>query len=299
MIDGLDGRINLTYNELYTCTLYAGACEDLLDTLPNECMDLTITSPPYFMGKSYDKSTNVDDFIESHKLLLPKILRVTKKGGSICWQTGYHVKEAMVIPLDYIVYQIFTASDELFLRNRIVWTYGHGLHSKKRFSGRHEVVLWFTKGEDYYFDLDSVRVPQKYPGKTHYKGDKKGSYSGNPLGKNPSDVWDIPNVKAQHIEKTPHPCQFPIALAQRLVRALAPLNGRVFDPFMGAASTGVAALLEGRKFVGAEINKEYFRIATQRCQQTMDNEVKYRPWDKPILIPSTDMAVARKPPHFV
>lgn len=73
------------------------------------------------------------------------------------------------------------------LRNRIIWQYGHGLHSQRRFSGRYETVMWYTKTDDYHFDLDPVRVPSKYPGKKHYRGPKKGQYSGNANGKNPED----------------------------------------------------------------------------------------------------------------
>src|ERR1041384_3300304 len=93
------------------------------------------------------------------------------------------------------------------------------------------IFLRYSKGRRYRFDLNAVRVPQKYPGKKHYKGPKKGKLSGNPKGKNPSDVWEIPNVKSRHVEKTKHPCQFPVALVQRLVRALTLPGSLVVDPF--------------------------------------------------------------------
>ena len=157
------------------------------------------------------------------------------------------------------------------LRNRIIWTFGHGLNPSQRFSGRHETILWFTKGETYSFNLDSVRVPQKYPGKKSYRGNKKGEYSGNPLGKNPTDVWDIPNVKANHVEKTEHPCQFPVAIPSRFIKALTLEDGVILDPYMGSGTTGVAAVLEGRKFIGAEIQENYYKIATDRIQQANDD----------------------------
>ena len=146
------------------------------------------------------------------------MVRVLAPGGSLCWQVGNYVEKGEVFPLDILSYPLFK-SRGLKLRNRVIWRFGHGLHAQRRFSGRYEVLLWFTNGDGYTFNLDRVRVPSKYPGKTHFKGEKRGQPSGNPLGKNPSDywivkqdwereVWDIPNVKANHTEKTIHPCQF-------------------------------------------------------------------------------------------
>lgn len=184
------------------------------------------------------------------------------------------------------------------LRNRIIWTFGHGLNSVNRFSGRHETIMWFTKGDQTVFNLDEVRVPQKYPGKRSYKGPNKGRLSGNPLGKNPSDVWDIPNVKANHVEKTDHPCQFPVAIPQRLIKALTARNGLVLDPFMGSGSTGVAAIVEDRRFVGAEIQKEYYDISVSRLKDAADGNVKIRE-DKPVVEPNKNSAVAKLPEEFV
>lgn len=279
--------------------IFPGDCRLLLSHMPNDSVDITITSPPYCIGKVYEsESTTTEDFISTHKEVLPEIIRVTKPGGSICWQTGYHVTDAAVFPLDYAIYDVLRDHGEVILRNRIVWTFGHGLHSTTRFSGRHETILWFTKGDSYQFYLDSIRVPQKYPGKRHYKGDKKGEFSGNPLGKNPGDVWDMPNVKANHIEKTDHPCQFPIALAQRLIRALTPQNGLVFDPFLGAGSTGAAAVIEKRRFLGAESSRSYADISLKRLEQAKTGTIRYRPADKPIHTPRPTDAVAKRPDHF-
>jgi adenine-specific DNA-methyltransferase len=279
--------------------LFRGDCLELIRRIPDNSVDLTIASPPYCMGKPYEKSRSVEDFIAAQKQVLPAIARITKDGGSICWEIGYHVFNGDVYPLDYAVFSILKEIDGIVLRNRIVWTYGHGEHARKRFSGRHETVMWFTKGSDYTFDLDAVREPQKYPGKRKYNGPHKGEYSSNPKGKNPSDVWSIPNVKAKHVEKLRHPCQFPIGLADRLVRALCPKNGLVFDPYMGSGSSGVAAILNGRWFVGAEINKSYMNIASRRLAQAYDGTVPHRPVDRPIFVPGPGLAVARRPEHFV
>ncbi len=271
---------------------------EFLAELDAGSVDLIVSSPPYCMGKEYDTSLSTRDFVVDHERLAPLLVRALKDGGSLCWQVGHHVQNGVVVPLDALVYPIFAAEENLFLRNRIVWTFGHGVHASRRFSGRHETILWFTRGHAYDFNLDAVRVSQKYPGKRHYKGPKKGEWSGNPLGKNPSDVWEIPNVKSRHIEKTEHPCQFPVALVQRLVRALAKPAGLVVDPFMGSGTAAVAAAIEGRQFAGCDVKRAYVAIAKRRFVQAKRNQLKYRPLERPIFQPSGREAVARRPPHF-
>ena len=292
-------KINTNFSKNKKCILHLGDSLKLLEEIPDNYIDLVITSPPYCMGKEYDKSNKIEYFIEIHKQLFPEIIRILKDNGSVCWQVGYHVNNKNIVPLDYLIFDILKDYDNIFLKNRIIWHYGHGLHGKQRFSGRHEIILWFTKSkDDYVFNLDNVRVPQKYPGKKYYKGTKKGQFSGNPLGKNPSDVWEIPNVKANHIEKTCHPCQFPVALAQKLVLSFTNKNDYILDPFMGVGSTAVAALLEGRRFVGADTNKKYWNIAKKRCEDVASGNAKIRPYDQPIFKPDKKMAVARKPDFF-
>jgi adenine-specific DNA-methyltransferase len=250
------------------------------------------------MGKAYETSIDTADFMNMHERLAPLLVRALKDGGSLCWQVGHHVHNGVVTPLDALVYAIFSKQKELLLRNRIVWTFAHGVHANRRFSGRHETILWFTKGQDYAFNLDAVRVPQKYPGKRHYKGPKKGQLSGNPLGKNPSDVWEIPNVKANHIEKTGHPCQFPVALVQRLVRALVPNEGLIADPFLGSGTTALAAALERKQFTGCEIQRAYIDIAKGRIIRHAAGHSIHRPLEQPIYEPSDSEAVAQRPSHF-
>ncbi len=296
-------RVYKNYRECNAVTLYNGDCIELLRKLPDASVDLVITSPPYCIGKAYeDPHNDIKTFKKQHTDIFEELYRVVKPGGSICWQVGYHISDKCVIPLDCIVYDIFTSLSEqrnypLILRNRIIWTFGHGLNSTKRFSGRHEVIMWFTKGEQTTFNLDDVRVPQKYPGKKAYKGKNKGKYSGNPLGKNPSDVWDIPNVKALHVEKTEHPCQFPVAIPQRLIKALTAPDALVLDPFMGSGSTGVAALIEGRRFIGAELIKSYYDISVERLTEAYEGKAKIRE-DKPVTEPNQNTAVAKLPDEF-
>ena len=296
-------RIYKNYKENNRVTLHCGDCMELLKKLPDSAVDLVITSPPYCIGKAYeDPNNDVEFFRNQHITLFDELYRVVKPGGSVCWQVGYHISEKCVVPLDCIIYDIFTSHSEkleysFILRNRIIWTFGHGLNSTNRFSGRHETIMWFTKGKQTVFNLNDVRVPQKYPGKRYYKGPNKGQLSGNPLGKNPSDVWDIPNVKAGHVEKTKHPCQFPVALPQRLIKALTLPNALVLDPFMGSGTTGVATLLEGRRFAGAELSKDYYDTSVERIKAAAVGKAKVRE-DKPVIEPNQNVAVAKLPEEF-
>ena len=246
---------------------------------PDEYFNLIVTSPPYNVGKAYEKRATQEVYIEEQVAAIAEASRLLQKGGSICWQVGNYIDDGEVFPLDILLYQKFK-DHGLRLRNRIVWTFGHGLHCQKRFSGRHETILWFTKGEDYHFDLDAVRVPSKYPFKKHFKGPNKGEISSNPLGKNPSDVWDIPNVKFNHVEKTDHPCQFPIGLVERLVLALTKPGDRVLDPYLGVGSSAIAALKHGRLAYGCDNMPEYIEIARNRIAELEDGRLRTRPHEQ-------------------
>lgn len=269
--------------------LWRGDVEHFLTRLPPQPLfDLVVTSPPYNLGKAYEKSVELEDYISWQERVIDTILPRLKPTGSLCWQVGNFVPQAgrgtehsSIYPLDYLFHPLF-AKRGLLLRNRIIWRFGHGLHSKRRFSGRYEVVLWYTVSEEYTFNLDAVRVPSKYPGKRAYKGPKAGLVSSNPLGKNPEDIWEIPNVKSNHPEKTSHPCQFPVGLIERLVLALTNPGDLVFDPFAGAGSAGVAAAVHGRRFWGCETVDEYVTISQQRLLAALEGNARYRPHDKPI-----------------
>ncbi len=273
--------------------LYPGNCLDLLSTLPDGLAKLVVTSPPYNLGKPYENRLDMEEYLDQQRQVIEQCVRVLDDQGSLCWQVGNFVENGEIIPLDIILYPIF-ASLGLHLRNRIVWHFGHGLHATRRFSGRYEVILWFTKSHDYVFNLDAVRVPQKYPNKKHFKGPKKGALSGHPLGKNPRDVWEIPNVKANHVEKTIHPCQFPVELIERLVLALTNEGDWVLDPFMGVGSTAIAALMHQRKAIGAEIVPEYVQITYERICLAEEGRLRIRPMARAVYDP--DMPTPIVPP---
>jgi adenine-specific DNA-methyltransferase len=284
-------RIAPQFEPIADLVLYQGDCLDLLAQVPDESVRLVVTSPPYNLGKAYERRLDLDDYLEGQRRVIKECVRVLDARGSICWQVGNYVDDGEIVPLDVVLYPVFRSLG-LRLRNRIVWHFGHGLHASRRFSGRYEVILWFTKGhspsagDEYVFNLDAVRVPQKYPKKRHYKGPNKGKLSGNPLGKNPGDVWEIPNVKANHVEKTAHPCQFPVELVERLVLALTDEGDWVLDPFLGVGSTAIAALMHGRKAIGAEIMGEYVQIARERIALAQRGELRIRPMGRAVYDPT-------------
>jgi len=289
-------RITSEFDQMADFVLYEGDCLDLLPNIPSGFVKLIVTSPPYNLGKPYERRLDLDDYLTQQRRVIEECVRVLDDRGSICWQVGNYVKNSEIIPLDIILYPFF-ASLGLHLRNRVVWHFGHGLHASKLFSGLYEVFLWVTKGKEYTFNLDAVRVPQKYPGKKHFKGPKKGQLSGHRLGKNPSDVWEIPNVKANHVEKTIHPCQFPVELIERLVLAMTDEGDWVLDPFIGVGTTAIAALMHNRKAIGAEIVREYVEAAKQRVRLAEKGELRIRPMIRPVYDP--DAVEASIPPQVV
>ena len=247
--------------------------------------NLIVTSPPYNLGKPYEYKTRLQDYLEGQANVIAECVRLLDDHGSICWQTGNYVSNGEIIPLDVLLYPLF-AEHGLKLRNRIVWHFGHGLHCTKRLSGRYETINWWTKSDNYTWHLDPIRIPSKYPGKKYFKGPNAGKLSGNPNGKNPSDVWEFPNVKNNHPEKTIHPCQFPVELVERLVLSMTNEGDTVFDPYIGVGSTAIAALKHNRYAYGCDIDAKYVDIAHDRIGQFYDGVLKTRPMGKPIYDPN-------------
>lgn len=283
--------ISNTFKRDSRIVLHTGDAYQFLQMLPDGFAKLIITSPPYNVGKEYEVRTGIYEYLQIQRQIIAELVRLLDVSGSVCWQVGNYVENGEVFPLDIFYYDIFKDYG-LKLRNRIIWRYNHGLHMSKRFSGRYETILWFTKGENYTFNLDSVRVPSKYPGKRYHKGPNKGKPSGNPLGKNPADiwefvaqqweeeVWEIPQVKAAHPEKTPHPAQYPIELVERCVLALTNENDWVLDPYSGVGSSLIAALKQGRKAIGCDKERAYGDIARNRIEALYRGELPIRPMDR-------------------
>ena len=301
--------ISSEYEEDASIVLFPGDVNDFLRSIPDDSMQLIITSPPYNLGKEYENKVAIEEYLLQQTQIIKNLHRVLKPNGSLCWQVGNYVNKGEVFPLDIYYYPIFKELGYR-LRNRLIWHFGHGLHAKKRFSGRYETLLWFTKSDEYTFNLDPVRVPSKYPGKRHYKGPNKGKPSGNPKGKNPSDVWlqicaewdagfiDIPNVKSNHPEKTKHPCQFPVELVERCVLALTNEGDSVLDPYAGAGSSLIAAIKQHRVALGSEKEAGYIKLARDRITSCLDGTLQTRPIGKQIHQPTGKEKVSKRPSEW-
>lgn len=242
-------------------------CLKVMPDIPDNSIQCIISSPPYNLGKNYENKKSINDYLNFYVLVIKQFKRILKDTGVIFWQVGNWIKDGEVYPLDILFYDLFK-NDGFQLRNRIIWHFNHGLHCKYRLSGRHETILFFSKSDDYIFNLDNIRVPQKYPGKKYFKGKKKGQLSCNPLGCNPGDLWNISNVKHNHPEKTSHPCMFPLALCNRCILVGSNEGDVVFDPFCGSGQAIVSAVKNKRIGIGVDIVEEYATLAEKRLNET-------------------------------
>lgn len=248
-----------------------GDCWELLASLPDACVDLIVSSPPYNLGKEYEARRALDSYLDDQRRILEHCGRVLKQTGSLFWQVGAFADRGLLIPLDVRYFPILESCG-LIPRNRIIWARQHGLHARKKFSCRHETILWFTRSDDYLFDLDAIRVPQKYRNKKFHRGDRRGELSCHPDGKNPGDIWLFRNVKHNHEEQTIHPCQFPEDLVARIILATTRPGQLVLDPYMGSGTTAVVARDHGRHFLGAELDPAYHAVAIRRLAGEPDLE---------------------------
>ena len=250
--------------------LYHGDAVDFMSALPDGLVGLTVTSPPYNIGKEYEAQLSLDCYLDWTEQWVAEVYRLTDESGAFWLNLGYLriPGVARAIPIPYLVWDRIP----FYLVQEVVWNYGAGVATKRAFSPRNEKFLWYTKSPDhYYFDLDSIRDPDvKYPNQR-----KNGRLRVNPLGKNPTDVWAIPKVttgeglngRRASSERTKHPAQFPIALIDRIIKACSRQGDLIFDPFMGSGTTAEAAMANGRFVIGFEIRYEYIDVAKERLDR--------------------------------
>lgn len=250
--------------------IYQGDCMEYLQRIDPGSIPLTVTSPPYNIGKEYESICDIDDYLDWCESWIRQIHRVTSVDGAFWLNLGYVslAERAKAIPIPYLLWDRVP----FFLLQEIVWNYGAGVATKHSFSPRNEKFLWYVKNSDeYVFNLDEVRDPNvKYP---HQK--KNGKLKCNPLGKNPTDVWQFAKVTSgkdrSSKERTPHPAQFPIAVVDRIVKACSVPGDVILDPFLGSGSMIEAALRNDRLAVGFELNANYVELAANRIKRFLRN----------------------------
>ena len=244
--------------------LYNGDCLEVMDKLINEKVkvDIIITSPPYNIGKEYEKKKDINIYLKWIEDVVAKCEKILKENGTIIWNVGTYVDDlGNGIPLSFLMYPIFIKKG-FKLRQNIVWHFSSGLSAKKKLSARYEDILWLYKGDKMpVFNLEDIRVKE-------WKAYDKRN---NPNGKNPTNVWHIEQIKGNSREKTKHPCQFPVKLIERCIKGMSNKDSVILDCFMGSGSTGVACAKTGRKFIGIELDNNYFNIASKRIEEAFFN----------------------------
>lgn len=261
------------YFQAEDCSIYNIDCLDAMKRLPENTFDLVITSPPYNIGKEYEDVISVDKYLSWCQDWIAEIYKVTSENGSFWLNLGYLsiVDRAKAIPIPYLLWDRIP----FYLIQEVIWNYGAGVAGRKFFSPRNEKFLWYVKNyRQYTFNLDKVRDPNvKFPNQR-----KNGKIKVNPLGKNPTDVWQFPKVTSgknrSSNERTSHPSQFPLAVIERIIKSSSNESDLLLDPFMGSGTTVVAGLSLSRHVIGFEIREEYCDVAVKRLLTIANGVVK-------------------------
>jgi adenine-specific DNA-methyltransferase len=257
-----------------TLALYHGDCLDLMAALPAGCVDLTVTSPPYNIGKAYEKALPIDEYLDWSERWMAAVHRITRPAGAFWLNLGYvpYPPRGRAVPLPYLLWD----RTSFYLVQEVVWHYAAGVAARHSFSPRNEKWLWYVRDPAAYtFNLDAVRDPDvKYPNQK-----KNGRLRVNQAGKNPGDVWIIPKVttgqgmdgQRASPERTKHPAQFPLAVVDRIIRAASNQSELVLDPFVGSGSALEAAFRADRVGIGFDTSREYLEIAANRLERVIDS----------------------------
>lgn len=251
--------------------LYNMDCYSALQRLNGTLFNSTITSPPYNIGKEYEKVIPIDEYISWLSKISARIFDLTFNNGNFMLNVGYltYPQKGKAVPIPYLLWDKMS----FYLQQEIVWNYGAGVSARNYLSPRNEKILWYVKDENNYtFNLDDIRDPDvKYPNQK-----KNGKLRCNTIGKNPSDVWQIAKVTSgknrSSAERTSHPAQFPEDLITRLVLGFTNKDDIILDPFMGSGTVACVAIEHDRKFIGFEICEEYCEVAKKRLQRKMEEK---------------------------
>lgn len=228
-----------------------GDALELFSTIKDSSIDLIIADPPYNLGKDYGNKSDTksfDDYIEFSKQWLSEASRVLKEDGTIYVFMGVRF-------ISYL-YDIMNRDVGLNFNSWIVWHYTQGIGKTKGFSPRHDDILMFTKSKDFVFNLDDIRVPQKYYRERN-----------NMRGANPGDVWQFSHVHYSNPNRQEHPTQKPEGIVERMVLASSNKGAMVLDPFAGSGTTLRVCQQLNRNAIGFELNSEYVAMIEARLEE--------------------------------
>jgi len=272
-------------------------CGDALQVLqnaPDEIVDCTVTSPPYFQQRDYGSAeqvgneSTVEEYVERLQKIVAEVFRVTKSTGSLWIVLGDKYRDGELLGVPWMV--AFALKEVGWkLRSDIIWQKPNAMPSsaKTRPTVDHEYVFFFTKSAKYYYDVDAIREPHvTFSEQSRMKGGRNhfgkrgstpeaGKNGGNvnlhdarwdqafhPKGRNKRTVWSIPLSKFREA----HFAVFPEKLVETCVLAGSPPDGLVLDPFSGSGTTSLVARRLQRHFVGIDCSHEYCGMARKRLQ---------------------------------
>ncbi len=245
----------------FTNHLICGDAVKEMSKLPEASVDLVIADPPYNLGKDYGNNRDLMAWHEYENFTrswITEALRTLKPEGSLYIFMGVRFISRL--------FMILEDEFKLNFNGWITWHYTQGMGRKTGFSPRHEDILYFTKTQNYTFNLDAIRIPQKYYRERN-----------NMAGANPGDVWQFSHVHYSNPEREDHPTQKPEALMERIIRASSNQNELILDPFVGSGTTCRVAKALGRKWIGIDINPAYIEMSQKRLDATFEQFDSFDP----------------------
>lgn len=261
--DGIQTSSNELPDKTYHTLIKETDCLELLNTLPDESVQLIVCDPPYNLNLA--EWDDFNDYIEWASKWLDEVPRVLKKTGSIVIFGGTQFRDEEGGDLLKIL-SYMRKNSPLLLVNIIIWYYKNGMGAQRFFSNRHEEIAWFTKTNKYIFNLDDVRIPYDEETKRAYKKDKRLNHETIEKGKNPTNVWEIPRLNGNAKERVGHQTQKPLKLIERVIKSMSNPGDIVLDFFAGSGSTTVTSIHTGRNSISSDIDTKLFDYTHELLQ---------------------------------
>ncbi|MEX0720489.1 MAG: DNA methyltransferase [Balneolaceae bacterium] len=250
-------------------TLYNCDCNDLLDSLDSNSVDLIFADPPYNIKKAeWDSFSSQKEYVEWSMEWIEKAERVLKDTGSI-----------YICGFSEILADIKWSSSKLFKGCKwLVWFYRNKANLGRDWGRSHESILHFRKSKKFTFNQDPIRIPYnkhtlKYPKRKqadssqYSNGNENGknyTWEPHPLGAKPKDVLEIPTLSNGSWERFDHETQKPVELLKRIILSSSNSTDIILDPFGGSGTTYAVAEAFKRRWIGSELNKDYCHTIQQR-----------------------------------